>query len=98
MCPIHRPAVGNLPEVAADPTASLIGCRAEIMTAELDAAGPARRSSLVRQAWRTGPPPVHSPRAAAEPDWMTRPSRRILSWELLADSGPGPGPDVSPSV
>ena len=43
--------------------------------------GPARRSSSVSRAWWTGPPPIHSPRAAAGHDRMTRPSRRSSSRE-----------------
>ena len=39
--------------------------------------GPARRSSSVRRAWWTGPPPIRSPRAAAGRDRMARSPRRI---------------------
>jgi hypothetical protein len=43
---------------------------------ELGADGLARRSCFVSQAWWTGPPPIHSPRATASHRGMTRPARR----------------------
>jgi len=44
--------------------------------AERGADGPARRSSSLSRAWRTEPPPIHSPQTAAGHDRMTRSSRR----------------------
>jgi hypothetical protein len=47
--------------------------------AELDADSPARHSSLVSQAWWTGPPPIRSPRTTTGRDRVTRSSRRSPS-------------------
>jgi hypothetical protein len=44
---------------------------------ELGAGGPARRSRWVSRARRMGPPPIHSPRTAADHDRLTRSLRRI---------------------
>jgi hypothetical protein len=49
------------------------------VVAKRGADGPARRSSSVSRAWRTEPPPIHSPRAVAGHDRMARPSRRSPS-------------------
>jgi hypothetical protein len=43
-----------------------------------------------------GPPPIHSPRAAASHDRMTRSPSRSSLGELLADSGSEPGARTSP--
>jgi hypothetical protein len=60
---------------------------------------PAKRSSSVSGAWRTGPPPIHSPQAATGRHRMTRPRQdEAPRGELLADSGPGPGANASPLI
>ena len=79
--------MGDACSVRPGRAAAVLGTRSERgdpldsrwVVAKRGADGPARRSSSVSRAWRTGPPPIHSPRAVAGRDRMTRPSRRSPS-------------------
>ena len=79
--------MGDACSVRQGRAAAILGTRSKrgdtldsrFVVAKLGADGPARRSRSVSRAWRTGPPPIHSPRAVAGRDRMTRPSRRSPS-------------------
>ena len=79
--------MGDACSVRPGRAAAVLGTRSERgdpldsrwVVAKRGADGPARRSSSVSRAWRTGPPPIHSPRTVAGRDRMTRPSRRSPS-------------------
>jgi hypothetical protein len=69
----------------------------ECGVARFDAAGPARLSSSVSQAWWMGPPPIHSPQTCTGRCRMTRASRRSPSWGAACGFRVRAGPKREPA-